>query len=167
MTTPYGTTYYDFTIDNIDPDEIYRTVQITDPMGQKEKAEFNFGDLIADQSCNPSTPQGIVGECAYYYYRNTLYWDKKAMEEGPNDFNKAKLYHWFHWTGDPKNEAYTTLSNILMSIKPALRKPDLVQLSWPEPRYYLPHVHGMGHRHYHGKAHQNWSGAFRWKHAVV
>jgi hypothetical protein len=45
---------------------------------------------------------GAVFSNGYLQYRNTLYWDRKAMAVGAGDSTKAHLYHWLHAKNNEK-----------------------------------------------------------------
>jgi RHS repeat-associated protein len=87
LTTPYGTTTFEM-------GESGRTrwLQATDPLGQKEHLRFqNDSPVVGDGF----TPTGFTS--ASLNYRNSFYWDKKAMQaHGTNEFNKARISHWVH-----------------------------------------------------------------------
>lgn len=88
LITPYGKTTFMAGVNGVD-----RWLQITDPLGQSERAEFHnytggmpASDLIVPTNCANS----------YFYYRNTFYWDKRAMASGAGDWTQAKIYHFMH-----------------------------------------------------------------------
>lgn len=87
MTTPYGTT----TFQNGTGSGQQRWIEATDPLGEKERVEFRNGGL---NFSDPIAPSGY--DNTYLNYRNSYFWDKKAMEEAPGDYTKAKVYHWLH-----------------------------------------------------------------------
>ncbi len=90
LTTPYGTTVFTETDSGND-----RQLDITDPLGETERVLFKYStDVIAD-AADP-LPTGMNISSSYWGYRNTLYWDKKAFAEAPNDFLSAHLRHWLH-----------------------------------------------------------------------
>ena len=92
LTTPYGTSRF-VASDN----GFNRTLEMTDPMGGKERIEYRANDL----SMAAQDPAGTVPNVAglnnnFLQYRNTFYWDRKAMAVGAGDTSKAHLYHWLH-----------------------------------------------------------------------
>jgi RHS repeat-associated protein len=100
MTTPYGTTSFDFGqgTDN----NISRFIEITDPLGYKERVEYRQGAPGIPFSESP-VPNGIdVFECcdhgAVLDGRNTFYWDKLALPLARGDYTKARIRHWLHDT---------------------------------------------------------------------
>lgn len=93
MTTPYGTTR--FTASDSDYN---RHLEATDPMGGRERIEWvrdSSGVIAASDPAN-IVPAGFLN--SYLNYRNTFYWDKKAMSETPGDYTKARITHWEHAT---------------------------------------------------------------------
>jgi RHS repeat-associated protein len=96
MTTPYGTTTFVMGESGVD-----RWIEVTDPAGAKERAEFNSDanpNNIPDSE--PVAPVGLQLIANYYLkYRNTFYWNKKAVMEAGGDYTKARIWHWFHGSG--------------------------------------------------------------------
>jgi RHS repeat-associated protein len=98
ITTPYGVTK----VRRSDPLNVARRwVEVEDPYGARERMEFRSdGAGIADIP----TPDafGNVFQRLYQDYRNTFYWDKKAMgalngaPSSPEDYSKARRFHWLH-----------------------------------------------------------------------
>ena len=121
MTTPYGTT--SFTASTGDSNVQARSLLVTHPENGQEYAESNLGSSNYPYSSNPEPVpitadfNGTLGS-QYIGYRNTYFWNKKAMQATNNqpttDYSKAYIYHFLH-TYDGKTEA-----NILESEKPAL-----------------------------------------------
>jgi RHS repeat-associated protein len=94
LTTPYGTTT--FAIGDVD--QYHRWLEATDPMGAKERIEFNgLGDGSPTPDTEAFAPAGFIN--ANLSARNTFYWDKKAMLDAPGDFSKAHITHWVHANG--------------------------------------------------------------------
>lgn len=91
LRTPYGDTTFDY-------GEIGRTrwLEIVDPQGEKERVEFNERRDTGLPYSEPLVPSGIITRNSVLTARNTFYWDKKAMQEAPGDYLKARLYHWLH-----------------------------------------------------------------------
>jgi len=93
MTTPYGTTTFAMGESGVD-----RWLEATDPAGAKEHAEFNGTNNpnnIPDSE--PVAPVGMpLIANGYLKYRNTFYWNKKAMMGTRGDYTKAKIWHWLH-----------------------------------------------------------------------
>jgi RHS repeat-associated protein len=110
LTTPYGTTRFT----SLESGRT-RRVTATDPQGDIEVLEFNEDANLQPSSDRPETlPTGMALRNSILYARNTYYWDKKAWNEYPNDYTKARLYHWQH-TAD-----YSQADNALESEKPSL-----------------------------------------------
>jgi RHS repeat-associated protein len=92
MTTPYGETSFAMG----ETGDTYRWLEITDPQGAKERVEYkSVGTLPASDPAN-TVPVGILTLNNYLNYRNTAYWDKKAMAEAAGDYTKARITHWLH-----------------------------------------------------------------------
>ncbi len=90
MTTPYGTT----TFSNTNATGALRTLEATNPLGQKEKAEYRERVLTVSE-LPPSAISNSLGN-DFREFRNTFYWDHKVMQEAPSDYAKAKIFHWLH-----------------------------------------------------------------------
>ena len=107
LTTPYGTTNF-----SSGEDGTNRWIEMTDPLGGKERVEYrdNAPNIPASDPVAPDIP-GIVN--SGLDVANTFYWDKKAMEEAPGDYTKAKITHWLY-------SADGTISGIASSEKAAL-----------------------------------------------
>ncbi|HEX5153581.1 MAG TPA: RHS repeat-associated core domain-containing protein [Parafilimonas sp.] len=113
MTTPYGITRFT----KQDGPENFRSLQIDHPLGAKERVEFKdtaagipFSEIVA--------PAGMNLFNSNLYYRNTFYWDKKAMLEASGDYTKAKIYHWLHGSSGTNENGF--VAPILESIKEPL-----------------------------------------------
>ncbi|MEJ0000929.1 MAG: cysteine peptidase family C39 domain-containing protein [Verrucomicrobiota bacterium] len=93
LTTPYGATTFD-----VGQDGLKRWVQITDPQGGQERVETwnDTGSLISSGQYTLPNPQDIpAGEDTLYgQYRNTFYWDKKAMMDAPGNYHMAEVVQW-------------------------------------------------------------------------
>jgi YD repeat-containing protein len=90
LTTPYGTTGFT-TVDGGG----WPRLEITDPLGGKERFEFNPG--IGFVPGVEPVPAGMGTEPSLNGYRNTYFWDKKAMASMSSlDYAKARIYHWEH-----------------------------------------------------------------------
>ena len=87
LKTPYGTTTFDVA-------ESYRvrTVTATDPMGNKERVEARANST--QPAADGSVPSGVANQ--YLNYRNTFFWNKRAMAQYPGDYTKAEITHWVH-----------------------------------------------------------------------
>jgi RHS repeat-associated protein len=110
MRTPYGRTKF-----AAGESGVYRWLEITDPTGAKERAEFNSdADMNNIPDSEPVAPSGLtLIENAGLKYRNTFFWNKKAMTDAPGDYTKAKIWHWLHG----QNGSTSVTSSILESEK--------------------------------------------------
>ena len=96
MTTPYGTTTFAEGATH-DANGNKRWLMATDPLGQQEREEYQDTSAVISAS-DPAAivPAGLGLTDNYLQYRNTFYWDKKAMQLYPGDYTKARLQHWLH-----------------------------------------------------------------------
>ena len=97
MTTPYGTTNFDYTgtvstKDNPIQDE---ELTITDPAGLREHARFVEPQAPLDGT-KASDPNGALNEDLWMEFRDTFYWDHQAMSQAPFATSSARIYHWLH-----------------------------------------------------------------------
>jgi YD repeat-containing protein len=99
LSTPYGTSRFTKTDSGED-----RRVDMTDPMGGKERVEWHVWEtapgLINDPASAVPTVPGVTFLNDYLQFRDTLYWDRKAMADAPGDRSKAHVYHWVHARGN-------------------------------------------------------------------
>lgn len=99
MTTPYGTTRFELS-DPYVSTGLFRYVEATDPLGQKERVEFNI-DASTGIPSTLESPQPnsatINFSGSWNNYRNSFYWDKSLMKVAPGDYQRAHLFHWLHW----------------------------------------------------------------------
>jgi YD repeat-containing protein len=113
---PYGTTRFT-TFDGY-LNMFNRGVEATAPLGGKERVEYRAQWFPADwQNPAPSVPGVKFSDPAFLQYRNTLYWDKRAMAVAPGDPAAAHLYHWLHLKGN-----VNIATSIAESEKPALAR---------------------------------------------
>jgi RHS repeat-associated protein len=95
LTTAYGTTQF-----TSGTNGLKRWVEITDPAGDKERTEYRDYEPSIPYSENFAPSSATNGLTSilnnYMYYRNTFFWDKKAMAEGYPDVTKAHIDHWLH-----------------------------------------------------------------------
>jgi RHS repeat-associated protein len=107
LTTPYGTTTF-----VTGQDGTNRWIQMTDPLGGKERVEYRdeASGISGTEPVAPNAP-GVTN--AGLNVANTFYWDKKAMQVAPGDYTKAKITHWLY-------DADGSLSGVVSSEKPAL-----------------------------------------------
>lgn len=112
MTTPYGNTKFEKS-ENVS--NYLRTLETTYPLGEKERVEYR-GQTDEIPYSDSVAPAGMPLENGRLVYRNTFFWNKKAMKDAPSDVSKAKIYHWLHYY-DGNN---VTAAPILESIKEPL-----------------------------------------------
>jgi RHS repeat-associated protein len=96
LTTPYGTTTF-----STGESGTTRWVDVTDPLGGKERVEFRHdAPGIAGSDPTNTIPAGMPVPITnqFLQYRNTFYWDKRASALFPGDYTKARLWHWLHTT---------------------------------------------------------------------
>jgi YD repeat-containing protein len=101
MTTPYGTTTF---ANNrpVNPLISYDySLTATDPAGDREKV--HYVEPIDVPPLGPPLPSSInvggtnvpfIAEDARLSFRNSFYWNKHAMKQGPDDFAVARNYRW-------------------------------------------------------------------------
>lgn len=107
LTTPYGTTIFVSGENGTN-----RWIEITDPLGGKERVEYRDqapgispSDLVAPNAAG-ITNAGLDSA-------NSFYWNKKAMQVAPGDYTKAQIKHWLY-------NADGSVSGILSSEKQPL-----------------------------------------------
>lgn len=89
LRTPYGDTRFAATTTGTS-----RSLEITDPLGNSTRTEFN-----ANARAFPSrdTPPGGLGlQTMYQQYRNTYFWDGEAHARAPGNYTMAQVSHWLH-----------------------------------------------------------------------
>ncbi len=116
MTTPYGTTSF---VKEDGPGN-HRSLEAHYPMGEKERVEFTewAPGINFTETSYPSGSVNMPLFNGYMVYRNTFFWDKKAMQEAPGDYTKATIYHWLH--GNSATGESGAAAPILESIKAPL-----------------------------------------------
>lgn len=107
LTTPYGTTTFVSGQNGTN-----RWIEITDPLGGKERVEYR-DQAPGIAASDPVAPNATGITNAGLDMANTFYWDKKAMLVAPGDYAKAKITHWLY-------NADGTVSDIISSEKQAL-----------------------------------------------
>jgi YD repeat-containing protein len=93
LTTPYGATNF-----ATGGSGTNQWIEMTDPLGGKERVEFrdNAPGIAASEAVAPAGMTNSGLDVA-----NTFYWDKKAIEmyppvNGVYDYTKARITHWAH-----------------------------------------------------------------------
>jgi RHS repeat-associated protein len=108
LTTPYGATQFALTENGRT-----RRLSATDPQGDTQVLEFNENSALQPDSEPASVlPIGMELRNRVLWARNSYFWDKKAWKEYPNDYTKARLYHWLHTAN------FVLTDNVLESEKP-------------------------------------------------
>jgi RHS repeat-associated protein len=106
MTTAYGTTQFAYgNTANL------RSLQITDPLGYSERAEFVQPAPVAASDPSNTLPKGMNEENAFLNYRDTFHWDKHAYviagckPTGGCNYNDAHITHFNHYANNSNYEA--------------------------------------------------------------
>jgi RHS repeat-associated protein len=110
LRTPYGTSTF-----AKGESGTARWLEAIDPLGQKERVEYR-DEAPGIPSSESVVPGGITTANIFMNYRNSFYWDKKAMIEAPGDYTKAHIFHFQHTVDINKT------SGILESDKAPLEK---------------------------------------------
>jgi RHS repeat-associated protein len=105
LTTPYGTTNFSYTAPGTASPP--RFVQITDPLGNKEREEWLEPAPIPASDPTATVPVGMPLPLSnsYLTYRNSFHWDKSAYitagctDTGGCDYTKARIRHFVHMPG--------------------------------------------------------------------
>lgn len=93
MTTPYGLTTF-----AAGENGSHRWLEITDPMGGRERVEFR-DKAPGSSPSEPASPSGFGAANKQLDYHNTYFWDRLAMAEAPGDYSKARVIHWLENAG--------------------------------------------------------------------
>ena len=107
LTTPYGTTSF-----SSGQNGTNRWIEMTDPLGGKERVEYR-DQAPGISASDPVAPNAAGVTNAGLDMANTFYWDKKAMEVAPGNYTQAKITHWLY-------NADGTISDIVSSEKQSL-----------------------------------------------
>lgn len=107
LTTPYGSTTFISGVNGTN-----RWIEMTDPLGGKERVEYR-DQAPGISASEPIAPTATGVTNAGLDVANTFYWDKKAMLVAPGDYTKAKITHWLY-------SADGSVSGIASSEKQAL-----------------------------------------------
>lgn len=103
MTTPYGTTTFNLSAPYVSTG-LFRYIEATDPLGQKERIEYNVDTTLTGVPAfleSPYPSSSVVNfQTSYNNYRNSFYWDKLRMKLAPGQHLKAHRYHWLHSVAD-------------------------------------------------------------------
>lgn len=120
LTTPYGTTRFSYTAPGTSSPP--RFVQVTDPLGFKEREEWLEPAPIPASDPTATVPVGmpLAPTNQYLTYRNSFHWDKTqyvaagCTDMGGCDYTKARIRHFLHMTGSQiKSTTIESLKNPL------------------------------------------------------
>ena len=116
LTTPYGsTTFLGGDRGSGLGGKTSRWLQATDPLGQKERLEFqHYNANVTDGAPYPTGILDMSGFAGLYHESNSIFWGKKAMAEAPGDIKSGTLFQWLRSTNPSAS------SNILGSTKKPL-----------------------------------------------
>ncbi len=92
LTTPYGTTRFRF-----GQAGTQRWLEAEDPLGAVERVEFRH-NAFGIPGNEPAVPAGVTVINQWMEFRNTFYWDKRAMALYPGNYSKARITHFLHGT---------------------------------------------------------------------
>jgi RHS repeat-associated protein len=134
MTTPYGATQFAYGQNSAN---LYRWLQITDPLGYNEREETLQPAPVAFS--DNAVPQGVTTFNAYLNYRDSFHWDKHAYTaagctlSGGCSYNDARIRHFFH---DASN------INVESSVTEALQYPLESRIWYDYPGQSAPYAAG-------------------------
>ncbi len=90
VTTQYGTTTFVSGQSGTN-----RWIEMTDPLGGKERVEYR-DQATGITASDPVAPDATGITNAGLNFANTFYWDKKATMVAPGDYTRAKITHWLY-----------------------------------------------------------------------
>lgn len=94
LTTPYGVTTFDCGTATVPVKGVISWVEVTEPNGGKQRVEsLQYSTTPASDA---AVPAGMPLLNQYMNFRNSYYWDPKAMQDGAGDYTKANLTHFLH-----------------------------------------------------------------------
>ena len=93
LTTPYGVT----TFTKSEPGTT-RSLETIYPDGDRDRVEYNQSTTSVFTGSDPckACRADMATTKRFLFFRNTYYWDKKALRRAYPDYTKAKIYHWLH-----------------------------------------------------------------------
>lgn len=95
LTTPYGSTTFAYTTGNDPVRGLVTSLLATEPNGSQERLDTEETEPSEDNGA--AAPAGMnVSPDYLLVYRNSFYWDRKAMKDAPGDVSKARLTHFLH-----------------------------------------------------------------------
>ncbi|HUW97561.1 MAG TPA: RHS repeat-associated core domain-containing protein [Acidiferrobacter sp.] len=89
LTTPYGTTHFQSAIVGNN-----RILTITDPLGHTEQIQYIQMGTMPYVDASPPACMALYN--AELNLGDTYIWDPTVYAQYPDDFTKAKIYHWMH-----------------------------------------------------------------------
>ena len=100
MVTPYGTSTFELPVNSMGSNRI---VEATDPLGSKERVEYNdTGSTLIPSLRSPpksvtvgGTVVGFYAEDSRLQFRNAWYWNKLQSEVAPGDYKAARNYRFY------------------------------------------------------------------------
>jgi RHS repeat-associated protein len=99
LTTAYGDTTFTYgDTANGGATGTTRWLEVVDPLGAHERTEYR-DSAPGIANTEPVAPTGMSLFNTALIWRNSFYWDKKAMQEAGGVYPEAKIIHWLH-TGD-------------------------------------------------------------------
>lgn len=96
LTTPYGVTSFSFGFTDVAPAGLVTFVEVTEPNGAKQRVESVQTSILPQTESAALIPAGMPARNDYLQWRNSFYWDRRAMAEAPGDYNKAQITHFLH-----------------------------------------------------------------------
>lgn len=94
LTTPYGVTTFNAGTATVPVKGVMSWVEVTEPNGGKQRVEsLQYSNTPASDA---AVPAGMPLLNQYMNFRNSYYWDTKAMQVGAGDYTKANLTHFLH-----------------------------------------------------------------------
>jgi RHS repeat-associated protein len=90
LTTPYGTTTFTSGVNGTN-----RWIEMTDPLGGKERVEYR-DQAPGIAASDPVAPAATGVTNLGLDFANTFYWNKKAMQVAPGDYTQAEITHWLY-----------------------------------------------------------------------
>ncbi len=94
LSTPYGTTTFDCGSATLPVKGVVSHVQVTEPNGAQYRVESC--QYSSTPASDAAVPAGMPLLNQYLNFRNSYYWDARAMLEAPGDYTKANITHFLH-----------------------------------------------------------------------
>jgi RHS repeat-associated protein len=117
LTTPYGTTTFDFGESYNDTTGPRRWLNATDPLGHRERLDY-LHNAYGIAGFEAAVPQGMNTVNNFLSFRNSFYWDKNATAQACRfgavtqcDYTQAELMHWLHGQGTGSNKTQDVMES--------------------------------------------------------